>query len=50
MFRDVGFQHSIPLATNFKLFKYFSASTSMNYEEIWYTKQSKGVMMWTKAK
>jgi hypothetical protein len=21
-----------------KLFKYFSASTSMNYEEIWYTK------------
>ncbi|MFV8353726.1 putative LPS assembly protein LptD [Flavobacterium sp. XS2P14] len=40
MFRDakVGFQHSIPLATNFKLFKYFSASTSMNYEEIWYTK------------
>jgi hypothetical protein len=40
MFRDakVGFQHSIPLATNFKIFKYFSASTSMNYEEIWYTK------------
>lgn len=40
MFRDakVGFQHSIPLSTNFKLFKYFSASTSMNYEEIWYTK------------
>ena len=40
MFRDakVGFQHSIPLSTNFKVFKYFSASTSMNYEEIWYTK------------
>ena len=40
MFRDakVGFQHSIPLSTNFKIFKYFSASTSMNYEEIWYTK------------
>jgi hypothetical protein len=40
MFRDakVGFQHSIPLSTNFKLFKYFSASTSMNYDEIWYTK------------
>ncbi|RDI50294.1 putative LPS assembly protein LptD [Flavobacterium glaciei] len=40
MFRDakVGFQHSIPLSTNFKLFKYFSASSSMNYEEIWYTK------------
>ncbi|MEL1241033.1 putative LPS assembly protein LptD [Flavobacterium flavipallidum] len=40
MFRDaqVGFQHSIPLSTNFKLFKYFSATTSANYEEIWYTK------------
>lgn len=40
MFRDakIGFQHSIPLSTNFKLFKYFSASTAMNYEEIWYTK------------
>jgi lipopolysaccharide assembly outer membrane protein LptD (OstA) len=40
MFRDakVGFQHSIPLSTNFKLFKYFSASTAMNYEEIWTTK------------
>lgn len=40
MFRDakIGVQHSIPLSTNFKLFKYFSASTSMNYEEIWYAK------------
>ncbi|MEY2867776.1 MAG: hypothetical protein RIR01_176, partial [Bacteroidota bacterium] len=40
MFRDakIGFQHSIPLSTNFKLFKYFSATTSANYEEIWYTK------------
>ena len=40
MFRDakIGIQHSIPLSTNFKLFKYFSASTSMNYEEIWYAK------------
>ena len=40
MFRDakIGFQHSIPLSTNFKLFKYFSASTAMNYEEIWTTK------------
>ncbi|OUD35302.1 putative LPS assembly protein LptD [Flavobacterium sp. FPG59] len=40
MFRDakIGFQHSIPLSTNFKLFKYFSASTSLNYEEVWYTK------------
>jgi lipopolysaccharide assembly outer membrane protein LptD (OstA) len=31
----VGFQHSIPLNTNFKLFKYFSASTSLNYNEVW---------------
>lgn len=31
----VGFQHSIPLSTNFKLFKYFSASTSVNYNEVW---------------
>lgn len=40
MFRDarVGFQHSIPLSTNFKLFKYFSATTAVNYEEIWTTK------------
>ncbi|NHL02080.1 putative LPS assembly protein LptD [Flavobacterium turcicum] len=40
MFRDarVGFQHSIPLSTNFKLFKYFSATSSINYEEIWTTK------------
>lgn len=40
MFKDaqIGFQHSIPLSTNFKLFKYFSASTSVNYEEIWYAK------------
>jgi lipopolysaccharide assembly outer membrane protein LptD (OstA) len=43
MFKDaqVGFQHSIPLSTNFKLFKYFSASTSVNYEEIWYLKTIK---------
>jgi lipopolysaccharide assembly outer membrane protein LptD (OstA) len=40
MFDDaqVGLQQSIPLNTNFKLFKYFSASTSVNYEEIWYIK------------
>ncbi|EIA07976.1 putative LPS assembly protein LptD [Flavobacterium frigoris] len=40
MFRDaqLGMQHSIPLSTNFKLFKYFSASTSLNYEEVWYAK------------
>ena len=34
----VGFQHSIPLSTNFKVFKYFSATASVNYEEVWYLK------------
>lgn len=40
MFKDakMGFQHSIPLSTNFKVFKYFSATTSMNYNEVWYLK------------
>ena len=40
MFDDakIGFQHSIPINTNFKLFKYFSASSSMNYKEVWYAK------------
>jgi lipopolysaccharide assembly outer membrane protein LptD (OstA) len=43
MFRDakLGFQHSIPLSTNFKVFKYFSASTSVNYNEVWYFKTIK---------
>ena len=37
MFRDakLGFQHTIPLSTNFKLFKYFSATSSVNYNEVW---------------
>ena len=30
-----GFQHTIPLTTNFKVFKYFSMSTSANYRENW---------------
>ena len=30
-----GFQHSIPLSTNFKVFKHFSMSTSANYNENW---------------
>ena len=40
MFRNakLGFEHTIPLSTNFKLFKYFSASTSANYREVWQTK------------
>ncbi|MES2411936.1 MAG: putative LPS assembly protein LptD [Bacteroidota bacterium] len=40
MFRDakVGFQHSVPLSTNFKIFNYLSATTSVNYNEVWYLK------------
>ncbi|WP_407920991.1 putative LPS assembly protein LptD [Flavobacterium cellulosilyticum] len=34
----LGMKHSIPLSTNFKLFKYFSATTSVNYDEVWYIK------------
>ena len=34
MFRDAkaGFQHTIPLSTNFKLFKHLSMSTSANFK------------------
>ena len=37
MFDDAkaGFQHSIPLNTNFKLFKFFSLSASTSYNEVW---------------
>ncbi len=37
MFRDArtGFQHSIPISTNFKVFKYFSVTASANYNEVW---------------
>lgn len=40
MFRDakIGVEHTIPLSTNFKLFKYFSGSTAVNYKEVWQTK------------
>lgn len=40
MFRNAqnGMQHDIPLSTNFKIFKYFSATSSLNYREVWYTK------------
>ena len=40
MFRDarIGFQHSIPISTNFKVLKYLSATTSVNYNEVWYLK------------
>ncbi|OEK07680.1 organic solvent tolerance protein OstA [Flavivirga aquatica] len=37
MFDDakIGFQHTIPLSTNFKLFKHFSLSASSNFNEVW---------------
>lgn len=37
MFRDakLGAQHSIPLSTNFKLFKFISVSTGTSFEETW---------------
>ena len=43
MFKDakIGFQHTIPLSTNFKVFKHFSATTSINYQEVWYLKTIK---------
>ncbi|WP_396212478.1 putative LPS assembly protein LptD [Flavobacterium sp.] len=43
MFKDAltGMKHSIPLSTNFKIMKYFSVTSSVNYEEIWYLKTIK---------
>ncbi len=37
MFDDAqtGMSHTIPISTNFKIFKYLSVSTSANYSEIW---------------
>ncbi|MEQ3664380.1 MULTISPECIES: putative LPS assembly protein LptD [unclassified Olleya] len=37
MFDDakIGAQHTIPLSTNFKVFKYFSMSASANFNEVW---------------
>ena len=37
MFDDAlaGMQHSIPIATNFKLFKHFSVSAGTNFQENW---------------
>ncbi len=31
----LGAQHSIPLSTNFKVFKHFSMSASANFNEVW---------------
>lgn len=43
MFRDAktGIQHTIPLSTNFKIFKHFSVTTGANYNEVWYLKTIK---------
>ena len=30
-----GFKNSIPISTNYKVFKYFSATSTVNYDEIW---------------
>ena len=40
MFRDakLGAQHSIPISTNFKIFKFLSVSTGTSYEETWVSK------------
>ena len=37
MFEDArtGMIHTIPISTNFKLFKYLSTSVSANYKEVW---------------
>ena len=37
MFKNAkrGMQHSIPLSTNFKIFKHFNMSASANYREVW---------------
>jgi len=37
----MGLQHTIPLSTNFKVMKYFSASTSISYNEVWYLRTVK---------
>ncbi|WP_408022146.1 putative LPS assembly protein LptD [Sinomicrobium oceani] len=36
-----GFRHSIPVSTNFKIMKYLSVSTSVNYDEVWQLKTIK---------
>ncbi len=37
MFKEMktGFEHNIPLSTNFKVFKYFNANTTATYKEVW---------------
>ena len=35
----IGVKHTIPVSTSFNLFKYFTFSPNLNYEEIWYLKK-----------
>ena len=34
----LGARHTIPLSTNFKIFKYLSATSALSYQETWVTK------------
>jgi len=36
-----GMKHSIPFSTSFKVFRFFTMSTSFNYDEIWYPNRLK---------
>jgi hypothetical protein len=36
---DNGARNTIPLTSNFTLFKYFTGTASMNYTELWYTEK-----------
>lgn len=38
---QIGAQHNIPISTNFKIFKYLSASASTNYRETWVLKSTR---------
>lgn len=38
---QIGAQHNIPLSTNFKLFKYLSASAGSTYRETWVMKSTR---------
>ena len=40
-----GIKHTIPVSTNFKLFKYFSLSAGANYDENWSFKTIEKLMM-----
>ena len=35
----IGGRHSIQISTSFNLFKFFTFSPSINYDEIWYLKK-----------